>query len=176
MSKLNVFYAKCRENAIIPFSKNGKEDGGHDVWAFLPDEVKDKDYIILQPGDTLLLPTGIKSAFENTHVAIFKERGSTGTKGIGQRSGVIDSGYRDEWFVPVTNHNNCLLYLHANSDSFKTFSEDVKDAVHYNLKNAICQVIYVELPTVNAVEITEEELMAIPSKRGTGSKGSTNIA
>lgn len=56
-------------------------------------------------------PTGIASAFHPSKVALFKERGSTGKIGIGQRSGVMDSGYRGEWIVLITNHNDYPLYF-----------------------------------------------------------------
>ena len=52
-----------------------------------------------------MLPTGIASACSSNYYFQIFERGSTGVKGIGQRSGVIDSSYRGEWFIPITNHN-----------------------------------------------------------------------
>ena len=41
----------------------------------------------IEPHETVLVPTGIASAFSSDYVAIIKERGSTGSKGIGQRCG-----------------------------------------------------------------------------------------
>ena len=39
------------------------------------------------------------------------ELGSTGTRGISQRCGVIDSGFRSEWMIPLTNLNKKPLVL-----------------------------------------------------------------
>ena len=44
----------------------------------------------------------------------------------------------------------------------------------YPYEKAICQALIEEVPVVAIREITEEEIMAIESERGTGKIGSSN--
>lgn len=94
MSKL--YWAKVKEDAIIPTKRD--EDAGYDLYPCFKE-----DYLEIKPLHTRLVPLGVATAFDASYVMILKERGSTGTKGIAQRSGVIDSGYRGEYMAPVTN-------------------------------------------------------------------------
>jgi dUTP pyrophosphatase len=105
-------------------------------------------------------------------VAILKERGSTGSKGIGQRCGVIDSGYRGEWFIPLTNHNNkpLLITKETNKDTLEILAEDY---IVYPYSKAICQFIMVAVPKLESVETSYEELKQIKSERGCGALGSS---
>mgnify|MGYP000734891585 FL=1 len=80
-----VKFAKVRPTAVIPTKRD--EDAGFDIYADFED-----DFIIIDPHTTTLIPTGIASACDVDYCFILKERGSTGSKGIAQRCGVIDSG------------------------------------------------------------------------------------
>jgi dUTP pyrophosphatase len=99
-----IKFAKVRESAIIPSKR--VEDAGLDIYSDFTEES-----IVLQPHETKMIPTGIASACGVEFFFQLFEKGGTGTKGIGQRSGVIDSGYRNEWFVPITNHNTKPLII-----------------------------------------------------------------
>ena len=101
---VKLWFAKVRPDGIIPSKRD--EDAGYDIFLAF-----DGEYIRLEPHETKLLPTGIASAFEPGYYFQIQERGSTGTRGIGKRCGVIDSGYRGEWFVPMTNLNTRPLYF-----------------------------------------------------------------
>ena len=83
-----VKFAKVRPTAEIPTKR--VEDAGYDIYADF-----EEDYIIVPPHKTKMIPTGIASACDTDYCFILKERGSTGSKGIAQRCGVIDSGYRN---------------------------------------------------------------------------------
>ena len=87
-----VKFAKVHPNAIIPSKRD--EDMGFDIYACF-----DEDYIVIEPHETKLIPTGIASACDSNYGFLVFERGSTGSKGIARRCGVIDSGYRNEWFI-----------------------------------------------------------------------------
>jgi len=160
MSK-KIYFARVNKGAIIPSKR--EEDGAFDIYACF-----EEDYLQLAPHETKLIPTGIASAFSTDYVAILKERGSTGTKGIGQRCGVIDSGYRGEWFVPLTNHNKQALVIAKESTI-----DDFDDAIVYPYKKAIAQCLMVEVPKLIIEEIDHQELLAIESERGTGALGSS---
>ena len=172
MNNSKLYFARLRQDVIIPSKR--KEDGAFDIYANF-----NEPYLIIQPHDTVMVPTGLISAFSSDYVAILKERGSTGSKGIGQRCGVIDSGYRGEWFIPLTNHNNKPLLIEKDKDRFfidKEFnSVECKkdDFIIYPYEKAICQVIMVEVPKLSIEELTEEEILNFKSERGTGKLGSS---
>jgi len=156
-----IYFAKVKEEAIIPSKR--AEDGAFDVYACFDD-----DYFLLDPHETKLVPTGIASAFSADYVAILKERGSTGTKGIGQRCGVIDSGYRGEWFIPITNHNSEALII-AKEKVAKHFAH----ALVYPYEKAIAQCLMVIVPRFVIEEISHEDLLKFESLRGEGKLGSS---
>ncbi len=156
-----IYFAKMHETAVIPSKR--EEDGAYDIYACFEEEER-----VLAPHETCLIPTGLASAFSSDYVAIFKERGSTGTKGMGQRCGVIDSGYRGEWFVAMTNHNDKPLVI-TKKDS-ATYGEEV---IVYPYQKAVAQCMMVEVPKLKIEEISLEALQNIASERGAGRLGSS---
>lgn len=54
----------------------------------------------MMEGERYLIPTGIKTEFSPGYVALVRDRGS-GPKTHFVVAGVIDAGYRGEWFVQV---------------------------------------------------------------------------
>jgi len=156
-----IYFSKVKDDAIIPSKR--VEDGAFDVYAYF-----EEDYLLLDSHETKLVPTGIESEFSEDYVAILKERGSTETKGIGQRCGVIDSGYRGQWFIPITNHNSETLVI-AKSHVAKHFER----AIVYPYEKAIAQCLMVIVPKLEICEISHEELLTFHSERGTGMLGSS---
>lgn len=169
-----IKFAKVRPTATIPTKR--LEDAGYDIYADFEEE-----FIILNPHETKLIPTGIASACDTDYCFVLKERGSTGTKGIAQRSGIIDSGYRSEWFVPVTNTTCGRLYI-GNIEKAKEFEKEIHPdraylssefPTYYPYEKAIAQVLLLPVPTTDVEEYTYDELKVIPSVRGTGALGSS---
>lgn len=158
-----VKFAKVRPTAKIPTKR--LEDAGYDIYANF-----EEDYKLINPHETVMIPTGIASACDSDYCFILKERGSTGSKGMGQRCGVIDSGYRSEWFVPITNTTNQRIFI-VKSGKEKEYVG--LHGVFYPYEKAICQALVAPVPTVYIEECTYEELKAIPSERGSGSLGSS---
>lgn len=162
----SIKFAKVRPDAKIPTKRI--EDAGLDIYAcFL------HDYIKIEPHKTEMIPTGIASACDTDYCFLLKERGSTGSKGIAQRCGVIDSGYRNEWFVPITNTTDNVLFL-AKSHCIGKLITDFPKCIAYPYEKAICQAIVVPVPELDIEEYTYDELKAIPSQRGGGCLGSSN--
>ena len=171
-----VKFAKCREGAIIPSKR--AEDAGFDIYPCF-----DEEFMIIEPHTTTLIPTGICSAFDKDYVFVLKERGSTGTKGIGQRAGIIDSGFRGEWFVPVTNHNNELIIIgdkeaYRNSMGDDLFSMVFGDTMANRIvcipkTKAICQALLLPVPEVQVKECSYEDVQGVTSDRGNGCLGSS---
>ena len=158
-----VYFAKLNKDAILPSKES--ENGGYDIYANFEEE-----YIHIPPHTTIMISTKICSAFSDKYVFILKERGSTGTKGMGQRAGVIDSGYRGEWLVPITNEN--IVSIIIKKKDCKAVLND-SQAIIYPYEKAICQAILVEVPKVKIKQIHIEQMKTIPSKRGDGMLGSS---
>lgn len=108
-----IKFAKVKENAIIP-SKT-LENAGYDIYAVFEDN-NDENRII-KPHQTKLIPTGIACALPTKYYFQVEERGSTGSKGIKKSAGVIDSGYRGEIFIAITNSTNKYIVF-GDKDSY----------------------------------------------------------
>lgn len=164
-----IKFAKVRPNAIIPTKR--EEDAGFDIYANF-----EEDYILIRPHETVMIPTGIACVCNTNYCFIIKERGSTGTKGMAQRCGVVDSGYRSEIFVPITNTTDGKIYIgnveKAKKDDANSYYVSHR-TTYYPYEKAIAQLLVVPVPKVTVEEITYEELQAIPSDRGDGKLGSS---
>ncbi len=157
-----LIFAKIKEDAIIP-SKN-EEDAGYDLYPCF-----EENFIIIDPLQTKLIPTGIATAFSSNYYAQIQERGSTGSKGIKYGAGVIDSGFRGEWFVPITNCSNLPIVI-CKKDYIKDFDAGF---LVYPYEKGIAQFVMLEVPKFNTKVISYEELLKIESERGTGALGSS---
>ena len=169
----NLYFAKVKEGAIIPSKRD--EDAGWDIYACFPE-----DHLVIEPHKTVMVPTGIASAFSPRYVAILKERGSNGSKGIAQRCGVIDSGYRNEWFVPLTNTNNRPVVITKHPEMFGEGQPQVfndhsnNEFIVYPHAKGISQIVFVEVPKFDVQEISYDDLKQFGSERGMGHLGSSN--
>lgn len=166
----DIKFAKVKPSAKIPTKR--QEDAGMDVYACF-----DEDYMIIMPHETKMIPTGIASSCSDDFMFKLEERGSTGTKGIEQRCGIIDSGFRGEWFAPLTNGNDYPIIISKeefpNSKEIETIKETYGQVVIYPYEKAICQAMVIPVPRLNIEEISYEELQNIESDRGIGALGSS---
>ena len=161
--KERIFFAKVKPNAIIP--SKIEENAGYDI-----NSCFDEEYIIIPSHNTRMIPSGIASACSSDFYFQLFERGSTGTKGMAQRCGVIDSGYRKEWFIPLTNTTDKLLWV---SKLYEKYTEDDHN-IYYPYSKAICQMVLLPVPKTEVIEMDYDELIKIESIRGMNCLGSTN--
>ena len=92
---------RMREGAVIP-KRATAESAGLDLSAYL-----DRD-VVINPGEIVKIPTGIAIGLEKETVGLVYPRSGLASKhGITLANcvGVIDSDYRGEILVPVTNHS-----------------------------------------------------------------------
>ena len=167
MLENNLFFAKVKPSAKIPKKRN--EDAGYDIYACF-----DESYLVIDPGETKFVPTGIASAFDESKYIQLEERGSTGSKGIKRSAGVIDSGYRGEWFVALTNTRNIPVVISKISED--ELNKELwlsKPFLYYPYEKAICQAIVHEVPKMSVHELPYVDLLDIESARGTGALGSS---
>ena len=170
------------EEGVKPPTKN-EEDMGFDVKAHF-----DEYEMVFKPHETKLVPTGLYAAVPTLWGLLAREKGSTGAIGMKCGAGVVDSGYRGEIFIAITNENDCELIITKNPDVKKAmrvpkngrvvFDWDDKpvqeEVIFYPYKKGICQLLVKFNPKVNTKVVSIEELKAIPSIRGEGKLGSTD--
>lgn len=161
--KPTVFFAKVREDAIIPSKRD--EDAGYDLYANIePTEVEGKviHELYLPVHKTTLVPTGIAMALPKTHYFNAKhERGSTGKIAMSVLAGVVDSGYRGEVFLAINPLHKDILITSEVSEV-----EEGENVILYPYSKAIAQGTIDLVPQVNIKEISFEELQNIESERG----------
>ena len=189
----DLVFAKVRPDAIIPTKED--ENAGYDIYANFKE-----DYVVIPPQSTKLIPTGIASAMTDKYYLNVAERGSTGKIGMKYSAGIIDSGYRGEIFIALTNTNineiiiskltkedliekygekdECgdihLSYGKGKNDYAYLIDRDNEfTAIIYPYEKAIAQLIVHEVPKMNVIEVIYDDLQKIPSKRGIGALGSS---
>lgn len=165
-----IYFAKVKEGAKIP--ERDIWNAGIDIYPCF-----DEDYMIIPPHSTRLVPTGIASAIPVDYYIQIHERGSTGSKGIKYSAGVIDSSYRGEWFLATTNTNDKAVII--SKIDMESLPESVKKLIEeayivYPYTKALFQgIVHNVHNELEREEISYDELMKIPSRRGEGKLGSS---
>ena len=142
-SNLTIYWDLLESRAKLPTKR--KEDAGFDIYTTELNAV-------LKPGETKFFSTGLRSAFPSNYWIEIKERGSTGAVGLSVRSGVIDSGYRGEWKIMLTNVNNYPVEFSYDVDKVtyvygKIRKNKIKKVI-YPLSKAIAQAVVIPLPYI----------------------------
>lgn len=159
---IEIKFAAVKDGAKIPSKRY--EDAAYDIYACF-----DEDCLEIPPHQSRLIPTGIASAFDPEWRVLFYERGSTGVINMKTNAGVIDSGFRGEWFVSLYNGNDIPIIITKGID--KTFKGEY--AILYPYTKGIAQALLDESPNAVVSEISYEALKQIASERGTGMIGSS---
>lgn len=166
ITNLNVeVYFAAEEGVEVPTKR--PEDMGFDVKSHF-----EEDEFVFKPHETRLVPTGLYSAVPSSYGLIAKEKGSTGSLGMKLGAGVIDSGYRGEIFIAITNDNPVPLVITKDETVKKAVVTEEK--ILYPYKKGIAQLVVVANPNVLVKQISVDELKTIPSQRGEGKLGSTD--
>ena len=143
-NNLIIYWDKLNERAKLPSKRD--EDAGFDIYC------DSTENIILKPNETKFFTTGLRSAFPSNYWIEIKERGSTGVVGLSVISGFIDSGYRGEWKIMLTNVNKYPVEFSRDVDKVtyikgKIFKNKIKKVI-YPLTKAIAQAVVIPLPTI----------------------------
>lgn len=159
---------KLKEDAKIPFKR--EEDAGYDIYG-----VFDEEFKLLKPGETYLTPTGIAVEIPQNWVLYIAERGSTGSKGIAKRAGIVDSGYRGEIFVALNNTSQKpIVFAKEEGMKLAEFLEEnnilKEETTIYPQSKAIAQALLLHVPHV---EVEEVEELDSTSQRKEGIIGSS---
>ena len=137
-----------RLDPSIPLPRYGKAgDAGADITTRVD--------VTLQPGERLLVPTGLAIALPFGFAAFVHPRSGLAIKhgvSIVNAPGTIDAGYRGELQVILINH-------------------DLHDAVSFKKGDRIAQIIIQRVESADFVEVSE-----LPgSERAEGGFGSTGV-
>jgi dUTP pyrophosphatase len=143
------------KRAQLPSRKN-LSDAGADIRLFAPDQER----VVIHPGESAKLPTGLKTHVPHGYVLLVMNRsGMAADKVLKVGAQVIDPGYRGEIFINL--HNDGL----------------VEQTINHGDK--IAQLLLMPVVHFRAFECaSEEELYATPmyiSERGTGGFGSSGV-
>ncbi len=142
---MNVNIKKLNNSATIPRYQTPFAAGA-DIYCCIDDD------IIIAPGATVMISTGIALEIPDNYVGLVYPRSGLSTKfgiALANKVGVIDSDYRGELMVPLFNHSD-------------------KD---YILKNSerIAQLVITPYLTASFCEVNELN----QTKRGDSGFGST---
>lgn len=164
--KNELYFAKIVPSAIIPHKRD--EDAGYDIYAIINEPVK------ILPRETRLISTGIACAVSSDYYLQVEERSSIGSKGLKKSAGVIDSGYRGEIKIALTNTtNHPFVLVRSEADYQRSDAMDDTEVI-VTTKKTIAQLVVHVVPHMFVQELSYNELKNIPSARNLGGFGSTD--
>lgn len=163
MEKITVYIELCRDGVEIPKYAN-VFDAGMDVCAAIDMKI--------MPGETLVIPTGFKLAIPEGYEIQVRPRSGLSLKTplrLSNSPGTIDSGYRDEVGIIMTNTSDrsdkeTVLQLSSKGNCSGTY-EIMKG-------DRIAQLVLARVPQIEFVKI--EDVRTIGTDRG-GGFGSTGV-
>lgn len=159
--KIKVYIEKCRDGAIIPCYLNDG-DAGMDVHAVCD--------TVIEPGETIIVPTGLKVAIPIGYEIQVRPRSSISFRTklrLSNSPGTIDSGYRDEMGIIM-----CNTSPESNGGEKRTLEKGNGGEGTYFIKKGdrIAQIVLARVPEMIFVE--RDSIKSIGQNRG-GGFGST---
>lgn len=155
----------CKEGAKMPAYAN-VTDAGADVYAL--------EDITIAPGETKLIPIGIKVAIPNGYELQVRPKSGRTLKSklrVGNAPGTIDSGYRDEIGVIIDNIDAPIKKLYTDENGNIT-GADYGSSYTIGKGEKFAQLILSEVPKASYYEV--ESVAGIGENRG-GGFGSTGL-
>lgn len=101
---IKVKFVKVREGAKVP-ERGSKFAAGYDLSACIPD----MERVIIHPGETVKIPTGLAFAYPQGYFGAVCARSGLATKcGLApaNKIGILDEDYRGEVFIALHNHSS----------------------------------------------------------------------
>ena len=149
-----VEFARTRSNAFDPQRAN-PSDAGMDVF-YSPEE--DRQAITIEPGDSKVIPTGLRFGVPHGYMLEVKNRSSVAAKrSLIVGACVVDSGYDGEIFVNLHNIGKETQYVRGG--------------------DKIAQLVMIPVVNFRATQSSSGDLYRNPitiSDRGDGALGSTD--
>lgn len=160
---------KCHEDAKIPVYAN-LTDAGADLYAI--------EDIVINPGETVLVPTGLKVAIPRGYEIQVRPKSGRALKTkmrVANSPGTIDSGYRDEIKVIIDNIEPPFKDINYHfDDEGKVIIDSILHGSSYSISKGdkFAQLVLSEVPKMDFVEV--ESVSKYTGNRG-GGFGSTGI-
>lgn len=163
---VEVFVEVCREGAVLPKYAN-PGDAGMDVYA--------AENISVMPGETVIVPTGLKLAIPDGYEIQVRPRSGLSFKTplrIPNSPGTIDSGYRDELGIIVNNSSTACAEQASNSPFTLDDKGNKKGAYIIRKGDRIAQIVLQVVPKMTLTKVVS--VKSIGTDRG-GGFGSTGV-
>jgi dUTP pyrophosphatase len=161
---VEVMVEVCRKEVTLPFYAN-PGDAGMDVCA--------AEEVILRPGETKIVPTGLKLAIPVGYEVQVRPRSGLSLKTplrISNSPGTIDSGYRDELGIIMTNSSENCISEKALQET--TSKGNIKGSYIIKKGDRIAQLVLQRVPRMKLKLV--DSVNDIGENRG-GGFGSTGI-
>ena len=165
---MNIKVEICREDVKLPFYAN-EGDAGMDIRSAID--------IFIRPQETIIVPTGIKMAIPKGYELQIRPRSGLSFNTplrLSNCVGTIDSGYRDEIGIIVTNTS---IYI-PNVDELElqeVYSIASKCNKHgtYHIRKGdrIAQIILNQIPTIEFEVVEDVKNFGHDRNGGFGSSG-----
>ncbi|MCX7923740.1 MAG: dUTP diphosphatase [Clostridia bacterium] len=162
---VEVFIEICRDGATLPaYAKPG--DAGMDICA--------AEDVIIRPGETVVVPTGLKLAIPEGYEIQVRPRSGISLKTplrLSNSPGTIDSGYRDELGVIMSNTSEAYDYDEAEILTVGSTGNQ-KGIYKISKGDRIAQIVLQVVPKMQLTVV--ESVRNIGEDRG-GGFGSTGV-
>ena len=160
MDEIEIFIEKCREDVELPQYAN-YGDAGMDICA--------AEEVTINPGETVVIPTGLKLAIPIGYEIQVRPRSGISLKNplrIPNSPGTIDSGYRDELGIIMSNISN------ANEGIFRIGEKGNNQGV-YEIKKGdrVAQIVLQKVPVIKFTEVDSVKEIGQNRHGGYGSTG-----
>lgn len=164
---ITIPYELCREVNIPKYANPG--DAGMDLYS--PDEYT------IDPGETVIIPTGVKMAIPKGYAILIQPRSGQSVKTklrIANTPGLIDSGYRDEIGVIVENIEPKFKDIDYEFDEEgEIHINSILHGAPYIIEKGqrFAQMRLVEVPTAALLQVDKVEEIGDNRGGGFGSSG-----
>lgn len=159
-----IKFAQVNKDKDFTVPTKRATDAGYDLYCSFM-----QDNLIIEPLTTRLIPTNLACLIPDGYYFQIEERGSTGSKGIKKSAGVIDSSYRAEIFIAITNCNNKPILITKETET-EALTDDY---IIYPYTKAIAQMVLHKVDEFPTELVDYQEILNTPSERGTGALGSS---
>lgn len=160
-----IYVETCRENVILPTYKH-EGDAGMDIYS--------AEEMQINPGETKIVPTGLKMAIPNGYELQVRPRSGISLNTplrIANTPGTIDSGYRDEIGIIITNTS--FVESHNinfnNLQQYNISEKGNKNGSYKILKNdRIAQIVLCKHEIIEFVPVKSGSVQNLGTNRGGG--------
>jgi dUTP pyrophosphatase len=151
--------------AVLP-SYAHEHDAGMDIYA--------TEDVLLLPGETKLVPTGLAAAIPQGYEAQIRPRSGISLKTmlrIPNSPGTIDAGYRDQ--ICIIMHNASFLHSDLSDQEYLTLEEKGNRHGTYLIRRGdkIAQMVFAQISHVNPSAVLTLDGIGVDRKGGFGSTG-----